>query len=195
MQTSIVQERGSVGFAPFTGERVYMVPFFKRHGLPRDLCRWQPTIDRMLDGIDTDKEIYLMIDQARVKASTTHRRPGVHIDGHWLPARHPHQASGHKTHIMPRHGRHGHVTKYMYDEAIILASDVSACTAYEGTWEGQAGPGGDCQHIDLTGLRKIPCESNRVYAGNVCMLHESMPVPEDCLRTVVRLNVPGWTPS
>lgn len=34
----------------------------------------------------------------------------------------------------------------------------------------------------------------KAYAGNVSMLHESMPLPTDTLRTLVRINVPGWSP-
>lgn len=188
MQNSIVQQRGNLSFPEFTGERVYMRPFFKKQGLPLDLLRWQPTIDSMLEGIDTEGPIYLMVDQAPVKASDTHRRPGVHIDGNWVPS-----LLGHKTHVIP--GSHGHITEYMYDEAIILASDVSACVAYHGAWEGHVGKGGDCSHIDLTGLKSVQLERNQVYAGNVWMLHESVPVQADCRRTVVRLNVPGWSPN
>jgi hypothetical protein len=44
-------------------------------------------------------------------------------------------------------------------------------------------------------MDEIILDSGRVYAGNVTMLHESIPVPFDCLRTLVRLNVPGWTPQ
>ncbi len=211
MQNSIIQQRGSVSFPEFTGERVYMRPFLKEHGLPQDLRRWQPTVDAMLYGVDTDKEIYLMIDQASVKAMTTHRRPGVHIDGHWVPSKQAHKGPdnpghrmpnrpGRSRHEMPRHlmpkGRHDrHVTKHTYDEAIILASDVTACVGYAGAWDGDVGTGGDCQHVDLSGLTPVTFESNRVYAGNVWMLHESVPVRKDCLRTVVRRNVPGWSPS
>lgn len=41
----------------------------------------------------------------------------------------------------------------------------------------------------------VPLIRDYVYAGNVSMLHESLPVAETCERTVVRLNVPGWTPQ
>ena len=63
MYTSKVVELNEVSFPAWNGERVYMRPFTKRDGLPFDLARWQPTVDQMLQGIDTDSEIYLMIDE------------------------------------------------------------------------------------------------------------------------------------
>lgn len=66
---------------------------------------------------------------------------------------------------------------------------------YVGEFTGEIGEGGDCRQIDVTGLTPVMMEANRVYAGNVCCLHESIPVVETCMRTMVRLNVPGWTPS
>jgi hypothetical protein len=80
------------------------------------------------------------------------------------------------------------------DEGIILASSVIGCRAYDGIWQGEPGEGGDCSHIDLSNLSPVLMLPAQVYAGNVNMLHESLPMGADCLRTVVRLNVPGWAP-
>lgn len=203
---SIVQGRGDVHFAEFTGERIYMREFRKRDGLPPDLSRWQLTIDAMLDGIDTDGPIYLMVDQQRVRAGNMHRRGGVHIDGFWMPEifTHGSPVPHHSTDPSPRRGNHairaaghGHGTdaKEWPVEAILLASTISACRAWEGNYDGAIGNGGDCSGIDLSGLNEIGLEAGRCYAGNVTMLHESLPVLQDSLRTLVRLNVPGWEPQ
>ncbi len=82
---SIVQQRGKVEFPQFMGERHHMRPFFKADGLPQDLARWQPTVDAMLDGIDTDGPVYIMIDEGKVEAGKCHRRPRMHLDGFWIP--------------------------------------------------------------------------------------------------------------
>lgn len=82
---SYVEQREKVRFPDFNNEKVYMLPFYKKDGLPNNLRHWQKTVDSMLDGINTDDLIYLMIDQGFVKANTYHRRPGVHIDGYWNP--------------------------------------------------------------------------------------------------------------
>lgn len=80
-------------------------------------------------------------------------------------------------------------------EALVLASNVQACRAWEGIYTGEPVDGGDCTHIDLTGLNELTLLPNTAYRGNVTMLHESLPVPEDCYRTLVRINVPGWSPE
>jgi hypothetical protein len=179
---SIIKERSPVTFPRFTGERVYMRPFFQSEGLPVDLARWQPTVDAMLDGIATDAPIYLMIDQRAVRAGIPHRRPGVHIDGYWNPATGRHDDT-------PTHFHGGHMnTRH---EALLLASDIAACRGFVGDYEGTIGEGGDCSTLDLSSLKIVNFKSDRCYAGNVTALHESLPVPHDCLRTLVRLNVPG----
>lgn len=231
---SKLDTRGTINrFPDFTGERVYMRPFFKRDGLPADLTRWQDVVGAMLDGVETDLPIYLMIDQKQVGAGEFHRRPGLHIDGYWggqwgakfahggdggMPSHHrpspghsytPPEVDRHRP--SPGHGsqppdvhrpsrRHGAGTSNwgtstFYDkEAIILASNVSACRAYEGEFNGPVGEGGDCAHIDTDGLQSVTMDADRVYAGNVTMLHETLPCLVACQRTVVRLNVPGWSP-
>lgn len=240
---STVQQRGQVMFPQWTGERVYMVPFFQKDGLPFDLVRWQPTVDAMMDGIKTDLPIYLMIDQGIVKAGNTHRRKGIHVDGYWnpgieahgsggMPARegHRHKAppsnghqpyrshsydppksdypgnhGGQRGHMSggSRNGMHtGHMSGagdwatalFEVPEGILLASTVTAARGLSGEFEGQIGEGGDCSHIDLSDLKPVIMEMGKVYAGNVTMLHESLPVGINCARTLVRLNVPGWHP-
>ncbi len=83
---SYVESGTPIIFPEFRGERVYMLPFYKKTGLPSHLKHWQKTIDMMLDDVDTDDVVYLMIDQGIVKANEYHRRPGVHVDGYWIPS-------------------------------------------------------------------------------------------------------------
>lgn len=180
---SQLKEIGRVRFPKHTGEKVYMLPFLQGEGLPKHLTRWQPTVDAMLAGIKTDKPIYLMIDQGEVKSGQTHRKPGAHIDGNWLPDIKAHGGTG----------GHGHSTKRMTDEALILAADVSACKAYVGEVDGEPGEGGDCSHLNLSRTKPVRLKAGRAYIGNVTMLHESLPIKTDCKRTVVRLNAPGVT--
>lgn len=197
---SIVKEMGSVTFPMHTMERVYMKEFRKETGLPSELKRWQQTIDQMLLEVDTDGPIYLMIDQGLVKANTTHRRKGVHIDGYWIPEVQAHGGAP-GGHIFAKNGRWDDkpywntLSEGWPDEALILASSVSASNAYIGEWDGEIKDGGDCSHLDLSNLQRVALEANKVYAGNVTMLHESIPVMEDVLRSLVRLSVPGWSPK
>lgn len=216
---SIIHPATSVTFPAFMAERVYMREFHKQEGLPEDLKHWQPTVDAMLSGVDTDNPIYIMIDCGIIQAGNTHRRKGLHIDGYWNPGLSAHGNTGHRS-IPSGHGGRGIVRRHSYEppshkgkspfhssgsdtwkdstfeepEGLILASSLAACIGYVGEFEGPIGEGGDCSHIDLSGLMKIDMQANVAYWGNVTNLHESIPVKSDCERQLVRLNVPGWTP-
>ena len=190
---SIVMQRGEVQFPEFTGERVYMRGFYQKGGLPSDLARWQKTIDQMLDGFDIDKEIFVTLDQKLVLAGKTHRRPGRHIDGYWSDGKWKSTPGKHIADIDNPDQSWGKAT-FRSPEALILASDVTAALAYSGTWMGNCGDKGDCSHIDVSGLKVHMMTANNVFAGNVTMLHDSIPMPVDTPRTLVRINVPGWQP-
>jgi len=214
---SKVIENGSVSFPEFRGEKVYMVPFKQKDGLPAHLNRWQQTVDQMLRGVFTDETIYLMIDEQFVPAGKSHRRPGIHIDGYWNPGLSCHDGginpSGHSpatpihrpfpTRIVPKQNP---LTKkktpkkktlkwenapFEYPEALILASNVKASKGYVGEFSGTIGDKDDCSSIQMETLSELHLDANKVYIGNVTFLHESIPVQQDCFRTVVRLNVPG----
>lgn len=231
---SKVIKGGDVNFPTFKGERIYMREFFKKDGLPKDISRWQSTVDQMLVDVETDGPIYLMVDEKFVKANSYHRRPGIHIDGYWnpgiqschgsnnvnthhsIPQRGP-QHSGHSsikdivrhgTHGYGRHHgihssienmiRHGHLednwetASFKTDEAIILASNVSASRGFEGIFQGPIGDMGKCEHLDIRDMKEVIMDANKVYVGNVTFLHETTMVKQDCYRSLVRLNVPGF---
>lgn len=219
---SIIQQRGVVAFPEFNHERIYMQPFYKKTGLSRGYERWQSLVDCMLDGVDTDGPIYLMVDESPIKAGQTHRRKGLHVDGYWQPALSAH-GGGHGPKPQPgRHGGgHGSVRSHSHTytggheprphhtagnsswgdatfeepEAIILASSLSAAQGWKGPYDGPVGNGGSCSHISLNDCIHVPMMANQIYVGNVCCLHESLPVQQDSIRQLVRLNVPGWSPT
>lgn len=181
--TSSLHQLGVVTFPPFTGEKIYMHAFTKAGGLPVGLQRWQDTVDQMLDGVDAPDLVYLMVDQALVQSGTNHRRPGPHVDGYWNP-----NIQG-----QPNHG--GHRLEGSDEELLLLATNVLGCEAYVGHVMGMPGAGGDCTELDLSGLNRVDLAPGRVWSGHtLSMLHASLPVVRDSLRTVVRLNVPYAQP-
>lgn len=132
-----------------------------------------------------------------------HKQPGHQqgpgpAPGHRGGPTHIQLHAGYETHRVRPHTK---VSEWELDvdgfprEGILLASNVVACRALSGEWEGTIGKGGDVSHLDLSHLQEHIMATNTVYAGNVSMLHESMPIGFDCTRTLVRLNVPGWTPE
>lgn len=186
--TSWLHRGAVVAFPEYTGERVYMAKFFQEAGLPHELARWQATVDAMLDGIAANGPIFLMVDQQEVGASTTHRRPGLHVDGCWDADANGHRHSFERA---PERRRHrGPRTQDPGEELLVLASDALGCAAYVGEYAGLPKSGGDCSHIDTRGLQRVELTPGRVWAGPaLSMLHEAIPVQQDCRRTVVRLNV------
>ncbi len=201
---SSIQERGRVTFPLFKGERHYMIPFLQKDGLPSSLNHWQETVDAMLEGIETAEPIYFMADQSVVVKGETQRRPGVHVDGYWCPTLSAHRGGGsHGGHRpIPSHrGQGGHGGSHMsgaWDtidfsepEALLLASNVTACRAFVGDYSGEIKEGGDASSIDLSDLRVVHMQRNVTYCGTVATLHESLPVVADSRRTLVRLNCPG----
>lgn len=187
---SRVTEMGRVEFPAFLAERVYMREFRLETGLPSDLARWQETVNQMLVGVDTDGPIYLMVDQGVVKANTSHRRPGAHVDGYWIADKGRHGGGWQNPSPGPSWSHYDFSTP----EALILASCVSASRALVGEFCEMPGEGGDCSMLDLSQLSEVQLLAGVAYAGNVTMIHESMPVPQDTARTLVRLSVPGWEP-
>lgn len=252
---SQMQKVGPVDFPAFAAERIYMREFRLETGLPEDIKHWQQTVDQMLVGVDTDGPIYLMVDQKEIAAQETHRRPGLHIDGYWIPGMYAHGGQdrggshgprGSHSGVGRRRDGHGYISEEEYQrrlieehnrqkeqgdlgkphktkrenydtrkptknasgrwdnpspswvfdmndrpEAIILASDISASRALLGEWEGLILPGGDVSHLDFSHLQSVILEAHTAYAGNVTFVHESLPLLQDCRRTVVRLNVPN----
>jgi hypothetical protein len=189
---SRVTQIGKVEFPAFLAERVYMREFRLETGLPSDLKRWQTTVDQMLAGIDTDEPIYLMIDQGVIKANTSHRRPGAHIDGYWIAAKQRHGGGGGHASRWDNPSPQWNTCDFSKPEALILASDFCASRALVGEFEGAPGEGGDCSMLDLSELSEVRLQAGIAYAGNVTMVHESLPVAKDTVRTLVRLSVPGW---
>ncbi|MCZ8255002.1 MAG: hypothetical protein O9327_04980 [Polaromonas sp.] len=191
---SWIHRGAPVVFPEFTGERVYMAQFTLEGGLPPELARWQATVDAMLDGIDVRGPIFFMVDQGEVRASATHRRPGLHVDGRWNPA-----TNGHEHSFEPppeRRRQRGPRAQGASEELLVLASDTLGCAAYVGEYTGLPDLGGDCSHIETRGLQRVELSPGRAWAGPaLSMLHESIPVLQDCRRTVVRLNVQeAWIP-
>lgn len=199
---SEVQVVGNVVFPDFTGERVYMRKFNKSSGLPSDLKRWQNTVDAMLDGVDANGDIFIMIDQGFVRCGSSHRRAGVHIDGYWHEEIKAHRGSGGHRGVSCYTGSGGggggshyggktgwEEVDFSISEDLILASNISACRAFVGEYDGKILHGGDASLIDVSRMEQVIMKPNVAYRGNVSMLHESLPVVQDCYRTLVRLNV------
>lgn len=199
MRSSIARRRGAVDFPAPILERHYMVPFTRAAGLPAHLRHWQRTVDQMLEGAEAPGRIYFMVDSGQVPAGAMLRRPGLHVDGHWLEHLRCHahrQEPGPRRAPGPRGVETGEHSPLSYPEAIILASDVTGCEAFTGPWEADVADDGEISSLDRSGMQHVVFEAGFAYAGNAAgMVHRSVPMQQECFRRVVRLNVQGWEPS
>ena len=158
----------------------------------------------MLDKVNTDNPIFLMVDSSIVKANTSHRREGRHIDGYWIECDSNGRWDSKSKKLGFHGGRGGHRAYLNSDnpdwsnttlkepESIILASSYTSSRGYIGEWDGVIGDGGSCVDIDVSHMDEITLEKNNVYIGNVGFIHESLPVHQDVERTLIRLNVKDW---
>lgn len=202
---SHLSKGNAVTFPEFKNERIYMLPFTQKDGLPQEFSHWQQTIDQMLGVIRTDKQIYLMVDQDVVLEGHTHRRAGKHVDGYWIPGAghnthskkiytgsHHDTPGRHSTEPVPGHGGFGpsHMRSDLNNqELLILASDVLGCRGFVGDYDPEFGEGGQVE-FDTTDLEEVVMHPGVAWVGGVFTIHESIPQKTTRPRTVVRLNVP-----
>lgn len=200
-----------------TGERVYMREIMLREPLPPELERWDGLVYKIANScrIMEPRLAYLMIDQTVADEAGMTRRPGWHIDGYWsaLGQRHSgHTSSPPRHRPIPaprppyRHGPQPHhsagqsedwsTATFEEPEMIALWSDVGACLAWSGDFEGPVGEGGSVpekNYLDADG-HMIFQRDSQIICGNVTMLHTTLPIEPGRRRTVVRLNIPGVSP-
>lgn len=200
----------AVTFPEWRGERHYMLPFTKTGPLPSCIGRYADTIRAMMGTVEVapDRECYIMIDESEVAPGATQRRPGIHVDGYWhaSPAKCHGPAPSHRPVSPPYRGHqpvpsHGplpghrplHSGSSSHSEAILLASNYSACRAYAGQYSKDfesSWAGGDCSDLDVSRLDPMQLEAFRIYRLNVFSVHESLPVTQAVRRTLVRVNAP-----
>ena len=175
---SAIHQTAKIQLPEFKGERYYMVPFMLGDLLPDWLAGWQQTVTKMVKGIkDSKMPAFLTIDQRVVPAGKTHRNPGAHIDGNYRLGRWDTGPGPWKTHNLAKGG-------------VILVADVTACEAYTGEIDAAPAEKGSCEHIDLSPLNKVTLEANKVYVGNVNMIHKPLPLAQETKRTLVRITLP-----
>lgn len=182
---------GDVSFPEFAGDQLYMHEFqFSAPRLPNGLEHWYGAFKIMLSlsGV-TRGAGYLTIDQSSLSPGDTHRRPGRHVDGNYLFdwEKGGGWLTGHAGRVL---SPEKHQAQYCSEDGgLIIASDFSACRAWNGVYEREPRQGGDCSHIDTSKMDEFMLEPNTVYLGNHA-IHESMPVPRNVDRSLIRITLP-----
>jgi hypothetical protein len=190
---SSLEDLGPFELPAYTGLRWMMLPF-RLDDIPRTITRkdWHGAIQKMVSRASVRTgTAYLTIDEAEVEPGTTHRRPGIHVDGVG-----PSGGIG-------GWGGGGHGGGWGTGGMIVVASHVGS-QAWTGKFAARIGPNGDCEHMRpmLRDQRPVPLRGGRAYRLGATCLHEALPMPVRTRRTFVRLSLPsdapwyeGYTPS
>ena len=196
MNVSVMQPVANINFPHFMGTQVYMHEVdFANPVLPPNAAGWEEAFEQMIlvahSAGCTEGKGWVTIDQRVVEEGKSHRRPGRHVDGNYLFSWGSGGGNGWLTGDAGRQlSPEQHAQQYCSREGgIIIASSYAACKAWNGTWEGTPAQGGDCTHIDVSGLEEFMLEPNKIYLGNHA-IHESLPVQETVQRSLIRLTLP-----
>lgn len=182
---SPVVELGVVRLPPFQGIRVLQMPVIlgSAHSLPRILAAWTPALLHMMSHkFEYHGQVgYVTIDERLVLKDTTHRRPGIHVDGVYKG--NGATWGGGSTWS----GRH---------TGMLTAASHVGCRAWEGTFEAELGPDGEFENVapQLIGKKEITLQPSTLYWMGAHTVHESMPMPQDTFRQFVRISLPSDAP-
>lgn len=196
---SMIANVGTVEFpAPSEPTQVYMHPHVLGQPLelPVGARHFSNTVAAMLSRLgDVVGKVFITIDRRLVKASTSHRRPGPHVDGNFI---YDWSGGGGGGWLTGTNGRvlppEAHRLQYCNPlGGLLIASDYAACQVWTGQFEGQPEQGGDCSHMQdqLDRAPTFLLEPNTLWLGNSTCVHESLPVSEDVVRTLVRITLPA----
>jgi hypothetical protein len=134
----------------------------------------------------THGKAHMTVDEQIVKAGRSHRRPGPHVDGCFIPSANywGHPSPG-WLHYYNNVGR-GPIARM----AVIVASSVPGCKVWEGIFDGEPTKTGDLSHIvDQLG-EGIVLPSDRGFLLSPDCVHESVIFPRDTVRTFLRIALP-----
>lgn len=181
---SEVKDLGAFQLPAYTGIRWMMMPF-RLEDVQRTITAedWHEALQRMVALAPVQEGVgYLTIDEAEVEPGTTHRRPGIHVDGVGPTGGLGGWGGG---------GGGGWGTGGM----IVVASHLG-CRAWAGDFEARIGANGDCSHMKsmLRDEDAIPLVGQRAYWLNESCIHEPLPLAQRTKRQFVRLSLPSDAP-
>lgn len=182
---SPIVDLGIMQLPPFQGIRILQMPVIlgSVHSLPRSLAAWTPALLYMMSRKFEyhGQTGYLTIDERLVKAHTTHRRPGIHVDGVYNGA--------------GATWGGGAMWSGIGTGMLTVASHVG-CRAWEGSFEAELGPDGEFENAEphLVGKKEITLQPSTLYWMGPHTVHESTPMREDTFRQFVRISMPSDAP-
>lgn len=182
---SLIERGDPIQFPVWRGTQLYMAPFVGGK-LPPGFEAYAPGVAAMLTHILPEGPVFVTIDEKELKAGQYHRRPGAHVDGVW---NHTIMAHGKGHHIKSPVGPAEHIGA---PGTVVLASSAFGCVFYPGELAVTPGGGGSLEHATALLGKPQPMKPCTVYAVGPHGIHESVPVLEDCRRSLIRLSVGEW---
>lgn len=127
---------------------------------------------------------HMTVDEKVVPAGMSQRRPGPHVDGCFMPS------LGRWSGGWAHNCNNINTSKPYRRMAIIVASSVSGCRAWQGTFDGEPKEDGDLAHIadQLDAGEVLP--ANIGYLLSPDCVHESMIFSAPTKRTFLRIALP-----
>ena len=121
--------------------------------------------------------VYMTVDERWIVPGSSHRRPGVHVDGRWDP-----QAGN----WCGLQGGHRHDGQGRH--ALIVAADVGGCMAYTGNFQATPAEDGDLEHARHLFTEPSFLYGDRAYGLSPDCVHESLVMGELTRRSWLRLT-------
>lgn len=182
-------------FAPkFQGIRIHMLPIVLGEPLPESVNQYDSLVKQIADSTGyTGNHAFLMVDESFVPAGQHHRRPGIHVEGHWNISAHGPQPGRHRPtpeplHRPPRHSGVGAVC-----EQVLMWSNTGGTAFYKGRYTRDFATdwrGGDCSDVDVSKMDRITSGPYELWETDVVGLHETTPMPINSHRQFLRINIP-----
>jgi hypothetical protein len=193
MIKSLATELMYVQVPEFTGE-LRMLPFDMQtlKGIPEEFMEFVRTLIAPLP--DKKHTAWFTLDGRVIEKGKSHRRPGVHIDGNYIPDVSD-WGGGSNGWKVGEGGRslssdHHKLSYENENGGLILVSNYPACRGWIGSYDITPGIGGDLRHSADKLDKGFMLKSNTVYYGNSRFIHESLPVENKVHRVLARITLP-----
>jgi hypothetical protein len=182
---SEIEQVLTIEFPKPVGIRVLLMPFrFEDVQGTLPFRHWDSLVQQMIDASEYSSGVgFLTIDESHVIEGTSHRRPGLHVDG-W-PKDGAKLRTGETLKGAPWGG--GGWGKW----GMLMASNLYGCNAYTGEFEGEPAEYGDCEHLRDQCSQHMELEPNILYRCGPLTVHESIPSKVSEYRQFIRLSMPS----
>jgi hypothetical protein len=200
---------GPIELPEFKERNLYMYKMgMNKVIMPEGFKDYEPTIESVLSKLNDRNDVcYITIDEKHIK-NETHRRSGIHVDFNWYENIQNHadrgDESGRGSHSPGTHqsnggernvgihraiGRHSGHRRDMDKGGVLLLSNYDGCRAWKGHYDdSMIGEGGCCKNVDVSGLESAILKSGYVYYLNSLGIHESIHIPTEVKRSLIRIN-------